>query len=266
MDEINWSMVLVALILTILGTIHVAVDIQRLIVRFITKADIFPGGPTGFFADVTQRTFIIKNAVYVLQTLLGDGVVIYRCYVVWQCFGVIILPTVLWCATSVISSGLLYHMVHETDSEVVFLLAIGKWVATFYLLTMTTNVLSTALLAYRIRATNRDEPGVVRVLSRSGVEARLLLRVIIDAAVLYALTLFALLVCYADQNTGQFIVLDMVTPIISIAFHTVIVRIAIARNDSAPVPPPALSPIRFAVREVPSPSEPRVTGTRRSSI
>jgi hypothetical protein len=37
-------------------------------------------------------------------------------------------------------------MVHETDSEVVFLLAIGKWVATFYLLTMTTNVLSTGEL------------------------------------------------------------------------------------------------------------------------
>lgn len=94
-----------------------AVDIQRLVVGFITKADIFPGGPTGFFVDVTQRTFIIKNAVYVLQTLLGDGVVvgpcgvrfpqahgalkqIYRCYVAWQRFGVIILPTVLWCATS----------------------------------------------------------------------------------------------------------------------------------------------------------------------
>ena len=62
----------------------------------------------------------------------------------------------LWCAgnisgmsdpnsaSPVISTGLLYHMVHATDSlaEVVFLLDIGKWIATFYLLTMTTNVLS----------------------------------------------------------------------------------------------------------------------------
>lgn len=66
------------------------------------------------------------------------------------------------------------------------------------------------LLAYRIWITDRNEPGVVRVLSRSAVEAKLLLRVLVDAAFLYTLTLFALLVCYAYQNTGHFIVLDMV--------------------------------------------------------
>lgn len=55
------------------------VDIQRLIDGFITEVDIFPGGPTGFFADVTQRTFLIKNAVYALQTLLGDAVVVGSC-------------------------------------------------------------------------------------------------------------------------------------------------------------------------------------------
>lgn len=55
------------------------VDIQRLVVGFISKANIIPGGPTGFFADVTQRTFVIKNAVYILQTLLGDGVAVGLC-------------------------------------------------------------------------------------------------------------------------------------------------------------------------------------------
>ncbi|KAF8548458.1 hypothetical protein OG21DRAFT_1449085 [Imleria badia] len=265
-DEINWSVALVALILTILSTIHVAVDIQRLVVGFITKANFFPGGPTGFFADVTQRTFIIKHTVYVLQTLLGDGVVIYRCYVVWQRFGVIMLPAVLWCATSATSAALLYHISYATHSEDVFLSDIGKWVVLFYLLTMTTNVLSSALLAYRIWTTNRDEPGVVRVLSRSGVDATLLLRVLVDGAVLYTFTLFTLLACYAYQNTGQFIVLDMVTPIISITFYTVLVRIAIARNDSARVATASLSPLRFAVRVAPSLSEPRLSGARRSSF
>lgn len=55
------------------------VDIQRLVDGFITKAGIFPGGSAGFFADVTQRAFIIKNAAYVLQTLLGDAVVVSFC-------------------------------------------------------------------------------------------------------------------------------------------------------------------------------------------
>jgi hypothetical protein len=38
--------------------------------------DTYPGGPVAFFADVTQNTFVIKNAIYTLQTLLGDGVVV----------------------------------------------------------------------------------------------------------------------------------------------------------------------------------------------
>ncbi|KAN0073790.1 hypothetical protein V8E55_012044 [Tylopilus felleus] len=258
-EKINWSMALVALMLMILSTIHVVVDIYRLVLGFAIKANFFPRSPAGFFTDATQRTFIIKNVVYVLQTLLGDGVVIYRCYVVWQHFRVVILPAVLWCAASATSVGLLYHTSHATNLE-------NIWGVLFYVLTMTTNSLSSGLLVYRIWTTNRDEPGVVRVLSRSGVDAMLLLRVLIDAVVLYTLTLFALLLCYAYQNTGQFIVLDMLTPIISIAFYMVLVRIAIARHDSARVPASVLSPIRFAVTAAPSPSEDRYIGARRSSI
>lgn len=46
----------------------------------------------------------------------------------------------------------------------------------------------------------------------------------------------------------------------------VLVRIAIARNDSAYVSGAVLSPLRFAARAVPSPTEPMFTGARRSSI
>lgn len=55
------------------------VDIQRLIDGFVFEANNFSGSPTNFFADVTQRTFLIKNVVYVLQTLLGDAVVVGSC-------------------------------------------------------------------------------------------------------------------------------------------------------------------------------------------
>lgn len=45
-----------------------------------------------------------------------------------------------------ISVGLLYHIFHATDPEDGFQLNIGKWVVTFYVLTMTTNVLSSGEL------------------------------------------------------------------------------------------------------------------------
>ncbi|KAF8129281.1 hypothetical protein EV363DRAFT_1432674 [Boletus edulis] len=254
-DEINWSMVLVAI--NVIGS-------HGLIVGFISKAGPFPGGPTRFFADVTQQTFIIKYTVYVLQTLLGDGVIIYRCYVVWQSFRVILLPAVLWCAAFATSTVVLYKTSHAMEPDF-FMVNFGKWVAIFYALTMTTNLLGSGLLAYRIWMIDRDTSGVVRVPPRSGVTATLLLRVLIDAAVLYTLALIALLLCYAFQSIGQLVLVDMVPPIISIAFYTVLVRIAIAKNNSSRVHSDALSPLRFA-RVTPSPSEPRVSDVRRSSV
>jgi hypothetical protein len=38
--------------------------------------DTFPGGPAAFFADISQETFVIECAIYILQTLLGDGVMV----------------------------------------------------------------------------------------------------------------------------------------------------------------------------------------------
>jgi hypothetical protein len=38
--------------------------------------DTFLGGPVAFFADLLQEIFVVKNAILVLETLLGDGVVV----------------------------------------------------------------------------------------------------------------------------------------------------------------------------------------------
>jgi hypothetical protein len=43
---------------------------------FVKYRDTFPGGPANFFANFLQKTFIAKNVIYTLQTLLGDGVVV----------------------------------------------------------------------------------------------------------------------------------------------------------------------------------------------
>lgn len=105
-------------------------DIYRIEQGLVVQRNTFPGGPPAFFADVTQPTFIMKNIVYTLQTLLGDGVVvslatssnkrnnliqhqIFRCYVVWQNVWIVFIPILGWFAVggqspySVSDSGLI---------------------------------------------------------------------------------------------------------------------------------------------------------------
>ena len=53
-------------------------DIIRLEEGLVSQRDTFPGGPQAFFADVTQPIFVSRNSIFVLQTLLGDGVVVSK--------------------------------------------------------------------------------------------------------------------------------------------------------------------------------------------
>jgi len=51
------------------------VDIVRTDEGLVKYRYTFPGGPLAFFADISQYTYVVKNAIYTLQTLVGDGVV-----------------------------------------------------------------------------------------------------------------------------------------------------------------------------------------------
>ncbi|KAG1861741.1 hypothetical protein DFJ58DRAFT_776857 [Suillus subalutaceus] len=99
-----------------------------------------------FFADPSQPTLSILHAIYVLQTLLGDGVVIYRCYVVWQSILVIILPSMLWCSVAVTGSGVIYSYSQVTNGSGDFFANVfgqpTQWVTAFFASTMATNLLS----------------------------------------------------------------------------------------------------------------------------
>lgn len=55
---------------------HVVVSIIRVEDGLVKDRDTYPGGPAAFFADISQETYVIKHALYILQTLLADGVVV----------------------------------------------------------------------------------------------------------------------------------------------------------------------------------------------
>ncbi|KAJ7708688.1 hypothetical protein B0H17DRAFT_1030505 [Mycena rosella] len=226
--QINIAMVVVACLLFILSTIHIISDIKRIYSGLVLFRDTYPGGPPAWFANVSDPSFVFKNAIYAVQTALGDGVVIYRCYVVWSSIWVIVFPVILWLSVVATGIGGVYILSQPTaDSGDIFFQRSGQWITAFYATTLTCNLCATALLAYRLwmieRSVHRSRVG--RGLTKP------VLMVIIDAGALYSVTLFTALVCFVSKSNGQYVVLDMVTPIISIAFYMVILRIGIAQNS-----------------------------------
>ncbi|KAG2136052.1 hypothetical protein DEU56DRAFT_367205 [Suillus clintonianus] len=225
-QDVNRPIAVVAILLFMISTAHIVVDIIRAEDGLVKYRDTFPGGPAGFFGDITQKSYAIKHALYLLQTLLADGVVIYRCYVVWQSVWVIIAPSMLWCGSVVTGVAANYFISQASSSEVIFAKPLGQWITAFVILTMTTNFLSSGLLAYRIWKIERD-CSPIRATKSTMMP---IVRVLMDAAVLYSVTLVTTLICFLCSNNGQLVLVDLAVPIMSIAFYMVLIRIAIARH------------------------------------
>ncbi|KAG2743598.1 hypothetical protein P692DRAFT_20838267 [Suillus brevipes Sb2] len=225
MQDINRPLAVVAVLLLILSTAHMVVNIIRIEDGLVKYRDTYPGGPSAFFADVSQNTYVIKHSFYIMQTLLADGVVIYRCYVVWQSVLVIILPCVLWCSVAVTGVYAVYSC-SQASSSTIFAEGLAQWVTAFFASTIATNLLSSGLLAYRIWTIER----AVSIVRASKSNVMPIMRVLVDAAILYSVVLFIALVCFVCLNNGETVVVDMAMPIMSITFYMVLIRIAINRN------------------------------------
>ncbi|KAG2033016.1 hypothetical protein BDR03DRAFT_1002324 [Suillus americanus] len=223
--DINRPIAVVAILLFVLSTVHMIVGIIRLEDGLVKYGNTFHDGPAGFFADVTQRTFLIKNTIITLQTLLGDGVVIYRCYFVWQSVWIIILPCMMWCGVAAFGICMVYVQAPTTNAKNVFGNKTGHWITAFLSLTLATNLLSSGLLAYRIWTIERNVSGAYATKNKMPI-----LRVLVDAAFIYSAALCASQVCFALSNYGFYVIGDLIIPIISIAFYMVFIRIAISKN------------------------------------
>ncbi|KAG2133336.1 hypothetical protein DEU56DRAFT_913944 [Suillus clintonianus] len=225
--RVNRPIAAVATLLFLLSTAHTVVGIIQLEVGLAKYRDTFPGAPVSFFADISQ-ILVVKDVIYTLQTLLGDGVVIYRCYVVWPSVWVIVLPCMMWCGVAAIGVCMVYD-VSQASTSAGSVKDAERWVVVFLAFTLATNLFSSGLLAYRIWMIERK---VSKIRTTKGKKP--LLRVLVDSALLYTVSLFPSLICSALSNNGDrimFDVGDLVVPIISIAFYMVFIRIAISQNN-----------------------------------
>ncbi|KAG1851840.1 hypothetical protein DFJ58DRAFT_684760 [Suillus subalutaceus] len=227
MRDVNRPVAAAAVLLSVLSTAHIVLSIIRIEYGFVT----YQGVPAAYFADVSQETYVIKNSIYVLQTLLGDAVAIYRCYVVWQAAWVIILPSLLWCGVAVTGALYVYGDSQTSSTGIISTTVNVECMGVFCVLTLLANLSSSGLLAYRIWKIERN----VSSSRTSKVMTTSIIRVVMDSASLYTIALLATVTGALCSSNGPFTLIDTLTPVISIAFYMVIIRIAIGQNAHSQV-------------------------------
>ena len=72
-------MALTAVLLFACSTMHVSIDLVRILRAFYEYRDL-SGGPVAFLGDVRNVTHVLKSAVYISETLISDALVVYVTY------------------------------------------------------------------------------------------------------------------------------------------------------------------------------------------
>ncbi|EIW78176.1 hypothetical protein CONPUDRAFT_127671 [Coniophora puteana RWD-64-598 SS2] len=224
------SKIIIAAALLVLSTAHLAVNVVRTIEGLVLYRDKYPGGTAVFFEDVTEWSFGVKMALYLLQTLLGDGIVIIRCYIAWHSWKIVSMPIFLWFALVLTGASCIFSLVHDPETtRTVFAAETAAWISRFLASTLLANLFATALLVYRLW-TNASAADPLMGWRPATAP---LLRIIADAGLLYSATLVAVLLCYVTKNTGYYVLMDMAVPIISITFYMVIIRVSTRKGPAS---------------------------------
>ncbi|KAI9573137.1 hypothetical protein HD554DRAFT_1145974 [Boletus coccyginus] len=222
--QVNRKMFVAACLLLLISTAHLIIHIIRIMYGLILYRDTYPGGPVAYFSDVSHWPFYVKNLLYTAQTLVGDAVVLYRCYVVWQSRLIMIFPLLLWCATAV--TGFMSCVTAENTTNGVDVGTLDRWITSFWAMALAANLLATLLLISRIWFVHREVTKLGA--SNGGSQLRSILHILVDSGVIYSVTLVVALICFVSESNGHNAVVDMITPIISITFYMVIIRVGLA--------------------------------------
>jgi len=212
--RVNVILITVASAMLLLASAHLLIDLVRAFHGFNGSIQMEP-----FFHSVSSGTFLAKSAIWILQTILGDGVLIWRCYVVFGRRVKYIVPMLLGAVLYVCSGcAIMYNFSHyEPGTSSVFTGQFRKWILLYFCSTMYINLMCTGAMAWHIVKTTRP-------LQRTGSIAPVLVA-IIDTAALYTAGYTGLLVSFLVNSDGQFAAVDVIIPLIGVTFSLIILQI-----------------------------------------
>jgi len=141
--------------------------------------------------------------------------------IVWgRDWRIYVSPLVLLTASTVTAGGVIYQR-HTAPNGGYPLNMNTRWIVSFIVMTLSTNVLCTSLIAVKIWKINSFSAQFV---GRSLTPVMLM---VIESGAIYSCTLVALLVCYLTRSPGQYLILDSLSPIVGCVFSMVIVRLGL---------------------------------------
>ncbi|KAG1742744.1 uncharacterized protein EDB91DRAFT_1201141 [Suillus paluster] len=237
----------VGTLLLCIATARLIVDFVRGLQAFVFQVDTI--GANAYYFNLASPLNLASISLYITQTILGDGALIWRCYMLYsRSLFIAVAGCIVLLALGAIAYYVVWSMSHFGPLFTVST-AGSACITTIYVLTMFISVTCTstsivpdlqtshdqsiaALIAWRIYRTRRFMP--------DGLGSFLpVFIVIIESGALYAMSVLALLVTSLVGSNGRFVIVCVIPPIIGITFCLIILQVHFHVGCSSPTEQPA---------------------------
>ncbi|KAA1477761.1 hypothetical protein DENSPDRAFT_844960 [Dentipellis sp. KUC8613] len=209
------------LLMLALATAHIAIAGIRAFQGFIVYGDKYPGGPSEYFGIIGNRVFIAKMIILVLQTVLGDSVNIWRCYVVFgRKKAMIAIPLLLMIAGFACACMIWKTQEYAPSDSSVFGLP-SPWIKSFHTIMLVTVLYCNCAIAWKIYSSGNLKSSLNNLFPA--------LLAIIETGAIYTSSLVAFIATYFAESNGQYITVDLIAPLVPIIFCLLILRVNFPR-------------------------------------
>ncbi|OCH86296.1 hypothetical protein OBBRIDRAFT_797345, partial [Obba rivulosa] len=210
----NWLLVCASACMGIVGTLDISID-TALNIRVWTTGDLH------LFTDVSLWMNKIKDADQCIQLLIGDAIMTYRCWVVferrWQAA---IVPLIIWTAACITSIIFVVRSASIDPTNGVNTSSLMPLTTSILSLTVALNVLCTSMITLRIWTISRS----VRTYIQGHNTLSYVMRILIQSGVVYTAMAIVTLATIVAANLAVYITSDCLLQVTGITFNLIIVR------------------------------------------
>ncbi|KAH7882666.1 hypothetical protein F5I97DRAFT_1931276 [Phlebopus sp. FC_14] len=200
--KINWPMLTVTLLMGLVATLDVAFALRHNLYAFVYYTG--PGGAAAAFANIAYWVNVMKAVDYIIQTIIGDGMLVYRCYVVYDRKWYYAAPSfLLWLAET--TCGALVMAIYATFNTKTFLDAsqAPRYVYSALSITVALNVLTTSLIVYRIWTVDR-QTAHMRVHAYKVSRLKYITHILIESAAMYTISVIIFFCAYVANGGANY--------------------------------------------------------------
>ncbi|KAG7442944.1 uncharacterized protein BT62DRAFT_1079035 [Guyanagaster necrorhizus] len=245
-SEINRPMFAVCLIMPIFATVNMAINTKRAL------DSVGPRGISEQFTDLGSAIEIVKFSCVNLQTLVADGILTYRCWIVYgKSWMIAAAPVLLWIGVLGTTTANIYLLSTIHSEALTAATKLRPVVTSFWVISIALNIITTALIVLRIFAVDRKvtfQPMSGISISRSERRFNALqrtMRIIVESGAIYTGIAIITFATYVSGNVGVYITSALEVQTAGIAFNLVIIRV---HSRTYQDETKAMTELRFSLR------------------